>query len=46
MSNSLHNPNLRALGNLMLLLSPRALPLAATAEPQTAQHRPVGRNRR
>jgi hypothetical protein len=43
MSNSLHNPNLRALGNLMLLLSPLALPLAATAEPQTAHASTSGR---
>ena len=43
MSNSLNNPSLRVLGNLMLLLLPLALPLAATAQPQTALHASTGR---
>jgi len=40
MCNSLNHP---ALGSLLLLLSPLALPLAATAEPQTALHASTGR---
>ena len=44
MSDSLNNPGLRALGTLMLLLSPLALPLAATAEPQAAPQASAARS--
>jgi len=44
MCNSLKNPGLQALGGLILLLSPLALPLTAMADPpQTAMHASPGR---
>jgi hypothetical protein len=45
MCNPLNHPTLRALGTLILVLSPLALPLTAMAEqPQTALHPSTGRS--